>query len=145
MLPILSFVLLSGVPASAWPSVEPRCGAAFSSPWWSPTVGIVVSLPLGIVLALGPALQCRWCKFFSVAFIEFVRGVPLITVLFMASVMLPLFVPERFAPDKLAARADRRRAVRLGLYGGGGARRACRRFRAANTRRRRRSGCAIGG
>ena len=34
-------------------------------------------------------------------FIEFVRGVPLITVLFMASVMLPLFVPERFAPDKL--------------------------------------------
>jgi general L-amino acid transport system permease protein len=38
---------------------------------------------------------------FSVTFIEFVRGVPLITVLFMASVMLPLFVPERFAPDKL--------------------------------------------
>ena len=35
------------------------------------------------------------------AFIEFVRGVPLITVLFMASVMLPLFVPERLAPDKL--------------------------------------------
>ena len=34
-------------------------------------------------------------------FIEFVRGVPLITVLFMASVMLPLFVPEPFAPDKL--------------------------------------------
>ena len=38
---------------------------------------------------------------FSIGFIEFVRGVPLITVLFMASVMLPLFVPERFAPDKL--------------------------------------------
>jgi general L-amino acid transport system permease protein len=37
----------------------------------------------------------------SVAFIEFVRGVPLITVLFMASVMLPLFVPEALAPDKL--------------------------------------------
>jgi general L-amino acid transport system permease protein len=36
-----------------------------------------------------------------VTFIEFVRGVPLITILFMASVMLPLFVPERFAPDKL--------------------------------------------
>ena len=34
-------------------------------------------------------------------FIEFVRGVPLITVLFMASVMLPLFVPDRLAPDKL--------------------------------------------
>src|SRR5262249_34846526 len=37
----------------------------------------------------------------SIAFIEVVRGVPLITVLFMASVMLPLFVPERLAPDKL--------------------------------------------
>jgi general L-amino acid transport system permease protein len=36
-----------------------------------------------------------------VIFIEFVRGVPLITVLFMASVMLPLFVPEAWTPDKL--------------------------------------------
>jgi general L-amino acid transport system permease protein len=40
-------------------------------------------------------------RILSVTFIEFVRGVPLITVLFMASVMLPLFVPERFSPDKL--------------------------------------------
>ena len=65
------------------------------------TVGMVVSLPLGIVLALGAALRiCRWCGSLSVTFIEFVRGVPLMTVLFMASVMLPLFVPERSAPDK---------------------------------------------
>jgi general L-amino acid transport system permease protein len=40
-------------------------------------------------------------KLFSVIFIEFVRGVPLITVLFMASVMLPLFVPDTWSPDKL--------------------------------------------
>jgi general L-amino acid transport system permease protein len=40
-------------------------------------------------------------RLFSVIFIEFVRGVPLITVLFMASVMLPLFVPESWSPDKL--------------------------------------------
>ncbi len=40
-------------------------------------------------------------KLFSVLFIEFVRGVPLITVLFMASVMLPLFVPDEYSPDKL--------------------------------------------
>ena len=40
-------------------------------------------------------------KLFSVIFIEFVRGVPLITVLFMASVMLPLFVPDAWSPDKL--------------------------------------------
>ena len=40
-------------------------------------------------------------RLFSVIFIEFVRGVPLITVLFMASVMLPLFVPDAWSPDKL--------------------------------------------
>ena len=40
-------------------------------------------------------------RLFSVIFIEFVRGVPLVTVLFMASVMLPLFVPEEYSPDKL--------------------------------------------
>ena len=40
-------------------------------------------------------------RFFSIVLIEFVRGVPLITVLFMASVMLPLFVPPAWAPDKL--------------------------------------------
>jgi general L-amino acid transport system permease protein len=40
-------------------------------------------------------------RLFSTVFIEFVRGVPLITVLFMASVMLPLFVPQQYEPDKL--------------------------------------------
>jgi general L-amino acid transport system permease protein len=40
-------------------------------------------------------------RLFSTIFIEFVRGVPLITVLFMASVMLPLFVPQHYEPDKL--------------------------------------------
>ena len=57
-------------------------------------VGIVVSLPLGILLALGRRSNMPVVRLFSVIFIEFVRGVPLITVLFMASVMLPLFVPE---------------------------------------------------
>lgn len=64
-------------------------------------VGIVVSLPLGILLALGRRSKLPIVKFFSVMFIEFVRGVPLITMLFMANTMLPLFLPERYAPDKL--------------------------------------------
>src|SRR6516225_4904240 len=59
------------------------------------TVGIVGSLPLGILLALGRRSAMPAVRLLSVTFIEFVRGVPLITVLFMASVMLPLFVPER--------------------------------------------------
>lgn len=64
-------------------------------------VGIAVSLPLGIVLALGRRSRLPAVRLFSVVFIEVVRGVPLITVLFMASVMLPLFVPEQWSPDKL--------------------------------------------
>jgi general L-amino acid transport system permease protein len=65
------------------------------------SVGIVVSLPLGILLALGRRSNMPAVRLFSMIFIEFVRGVPLITVLFMASVMLPLFVPQHFEPDKL--------------------------------------------
>lgn len=64
-------------------------------------VGIVFSLPIGILLALGRQSKMPAVKLFSVMFIEFVRGVPLVTVLFMASVMLPLFVPENLSPDKL--------------------------------------------
>src|SRR5262249_53831107 len=53
------------------------------------------------LLALGRRSAMPAVRLASITFIEFVRGVPLITVLFMASVMLPLFVPDRFAPDKL--------------------------------------------
>ena len=63
--------------------------------------GIVASLPLGILLALGRRSQMPVVKLFSVAFIELWRGVPLITVLFMASVVLPLFLPPGTNFDKL--------------------------------------------
>jgi len=66
------------------------------------TIGIVLSLPLGILLALGRrADNMPIVKSLSIVFIEFWRGVPLITVLFMASVMLPLFLPEGANFDKL--------------------------------------------
>jgi general L-amino acid transport system permease protein len=63
--------------------------------------GIVASLPLGILLALGRRSNMPAVRLLSVAFIEMVRGVPLITVLFMASVMLPLFLPSGVNFDKL--------------------------------------------
>ena len=63
--------------------------------------GIVASLPLGILLALGRRSNMPIVRLFSIIFIEFWRGVPLITVLFMASVMLPLFLPEGVTFDKL--------------------------------------------
>ncbi len=64
-------------------------------------VGIAVSLPLGIVLALGRRSKMPIIKMMSVGFIELIRGVPLVTVLFMASVMLPLFLPPGVTFDKL--------------------------------------------
>lgn len=68
-------------------------------------VGIVFSLPLGVMLALGRRSRLPIIQLLSVIFIEFVRGVPLITVLFMANTMLPLFVPQEWSPDRQIGRA----------------------------------------
>ncbi|WP_075182929.1 amino acid ABC transporter permease [Pantoea sp. 1.19] len=64
-------------------------------------VGIAGALPLGILLALGRRSSLPIVRSLCVIFIEFWRGVPLITVLFMASVMLPLFMAEGTSIDKL--------------------------------------------
>ncbi len=63
--------------------------------------GIVASFPIGIVLALGRRSKMPVARLTSILFIEFWRGVPLITVLFMSSVMLPLFLPDDVQFDKL--------------------------------------------
>jgi general L-amino acid transport system permease protein len=65
------------------------------------TVGIVAALPLGILLALGRRSDMPIVKAVCASYIELWRGVPLITVLFMASVMLPLFLPAGVDFDKL--------------------------------------------
>jgi general L-amino acid transport system permease protein len=65
------------------------------------SVGIVASLPFGILLALGRRSAMPVVRAVCVTFIELIRGVPLITVLFMASVMLPLFLPAGVNFDKL--------------------------------------------
>ena len=64
-------------------------------------VGIVASMPVGVALALGRRSTIPLIRIFSIAFIEFWRGVPLITVLFFATYMLPLFVPTGFTIDGL--------------------------------------------
>lgn len=65
------------------------------------SVGIAGALPWGILLALGRRSHMPIVRILSVIFIEFWRGVPLITVLFMSSVMLPLFMAEGTSIDKL--------------------------------------------
>jgi len=101
VLPVLSFVLLHGAPYVGLAVVPTALWGGILVTIVVATVGIVFSLPLGILLALGRRSDKPVVRLLAVGFIEFVRGVPVITVLFMASVMLPLFVPEPLAPDKL--------------------------------------------
>ena len=98
--PLVTFILLTGgmfglevVETAQWGGLLVTLVVAVS--------GIVASLPIGIVLALGRRSEMPFVRLVCIAFIEFWRGIPLITVLFMASVMLPLFLPEGVNFDKL--------------------------------------------
>lgn len=64
-------------------------------------VAILFSFPLGVLLALGRRSELPAVRWFSVLYIELVRGVPLITILFMAQLMLPLFLPEGMTIDRV--------------------------------------------
>ena len=81
--------------------------AVFTSSWGGllltlilAAVGIVVSFPLGVLLALGRQSNLPTIKWASTAYIETVRGVPLVTILFMAQIMVPIFLPD-FRLDKI--------------------------------------------
>ena len=97
--PILTFWLLYG--GLGLPIVETSNWGGLLVTLVVAVTGIVASLPLGILLALGRRSKLPFIKIVSVVFIEVWRGVPLITVLFMASVMLPLFLPNGVNFDKL--------------------------------------------
>jgi general L-amino acid transport system permease protein len=98
--PVLAFVLLTGGLIGLAP-VKTSLWGGFLVTLIVASVGIAASFPLGIFLALGRRSQLPIVRWVSTGYIEIVRGVPLITVLFMASVMLPLFLPEGITIDKL--------------------------------------------
>lgn len=83
------------------PWVETRQWGGFLVTLIVAVTGIVISLPLGILLALGRRSNMPLVRLACVIFIEFWRGVPLITVLFFATYMLPLFLPRGFSFDTL--------------------------------------------
>ncbi len=98
--PVIAYILFVG-DALGLPLVEtPLWGGLFLTLVIG-GVGIVGSLPIGIVLALGRRSKMPAVRAVCVGFIELWRGVPLITVLFMSSVMFPLFLPEGMNFDKL--------------------------------------------
>ena len=98
--PVLAYLLFYGG-VFGLPEVETYQWGGLMLTLVLAVVGMVLSLPLGILLALGRRSQMPVVRAACITFIELWRGVPLITVLFMASVMLPLFLPEGATLDKL--------------------------------------------
>ena len=94
-------IAIMGLDRGGLPAVDTRLWGGLLLTLVVSVTGIVVSMPVGIVLALGRRSALPLIRIFSVAFIEIWRGVPLITVLFLASYMLPLFVPTGFTMDGL--------------------------------------------
>ncbi|MCP5304603.1 MAG: amino acid ABC transporter permease [Chromatiaceae bacterium] len=98
--PVIAFYLFSGG-IFGLKHVETSLWGGLTLTLVLSSVGMAASFPLGILLALGRRSNMPIVKSLSIIFIEFWRGVPLITVLFMSSVMLPLFLPEGTHFDKL--------------------------------------------
>ncbi|EPE97542.1 amino acid ABC transporter permease [Rhizobium grahamii] len=99
ILPVLYGLMAGGVlglpavPTTQWGGLPLSFMLAF--------VGLSLALPLGVLLALSRASDLPVIRVLATSFIEIVRGVPLISILFMATVMLPLFMPEGVTVDKL--------------------------------------------
>ncbi|WP_017013003.1 amino acid ABC transporter permease, partial [Enterovibrio norvegicus] len=93
------YLLLGGV--AGLPKVETHLWGGLLITMIIAIVGIVISLPIGVVLALGRRSDMPIIRSLSTVYIEVWRGVPLITVLFMASVMLPLFMSGESETNKL--------------------------------------------
>ncbi len=99
---VVSAVLMNGVGSISWLPVVP------TGMWGGLLVtmilavgGIVLSFPIGVLLALGRRSSLPVVSIFSTIFIEVVRGVPLIGILFLSSLILPLFLPPDVRIDRL--------------------------------------------
>ncbi|PPQ37346.1 amino acid ABC transporter membrane protein 2, PAAT family [Rhodoblastus acidophilus] len=100
-LPVAGFVLLYGAPALGLPVVGTNLWGGALVSLIMALAGIAAALPGGVLLALGRRSDLPALRWLCVGIIEFVRGAPLIAVLFMANVLLPLFLPPDWAPDRL--------------------------------------------
>jgi general L-amino acid transport system permease protein len=99
---VVSILLLRGFEGSgALPVVQTTRWGGLMLNLMVAAVGIVASFPIGVLLALGRRSNLPVVKVFSTLFIELVRGVPLITILFMGSLILPLFLPEEVRIDRV--------------------------------------------
>ncbi|QWG16060.1 amino acid ABC transporter permease [Bradyrhizobium sediminis] len=106
-------IALLGLDRGGLPVVDTRLWGGLLVTLVVSVTGIVTSMPVGIALALGRRSTIPLIRVFSIAFIEFWRGVPLITVLFFATYMLPLFLPGNFTVDGLV-----RALIGIALFAG---------------------------
>jgi general L-amino acid transport system permease protein len=106
-------IAVMGLDRGGLPVVDTRLWGGLLVTLVLSVTGIVASMPVGIALALGRRSTIPLIRFFSITFIEFWRGVPLITVLFFATYMLPLFVPTGFTVDGLV-----RALIGIALFAG---------------------------
>ena len=100
ILPPLGVWLLAG--GFGLPAVETREWGGLMLTVFISIYASLIAIPLGIVLALGRQSQLRVIRLVSVLFIEFWRGVPIIAVIFLASLLLPLIMPTGIGVDRLA-------------------------------------------
>ena len=100
LFPVVAYVLLVGN-VLGLPHVETRLWGGMLVTLVITFTGIIGSLPLGVLLALGRASRLPVVRMLCVIFIEFWRGVPLVTVLFFATYMLPLFLPGNWRMDPM--------------------------------------------
>jgi general L-amino acid transport system permease protein len=106
-------IAVLGLDRGGFPLVDTRLWGGLLVTLVVSVTGIVTSMPIGIALALGRRSTIPLIRIFSIAFIEFWRGVPLITVLFFATYMLPLFLPGNFTVDGLV-----RALIGIALFAG---------------------------
>ncbi len=98
----LSFLLLSGMAGTPLPSISSNAWGGLLLTVLIATVGILLSFPMGVLLALGRRSQLPIVRILSTGYIEVIRGVPLVTILFMADIILPLFLPGEWRLDRVA-------------------------------------------
>jgi general L-amino acid transport system permease protein len=98
----VTFFLLAGFAGTPLASVSTNAWGGLLLTVLLAVVGIVLSFPMGVILALGRRSELPALRWLSTGYIELIRGVPLVTILFMADIILPLFVPSEWRLDRVA-------------------------------------------
>jgi general L-amino acid transport system permease protein len=99
VLAVIGLLMWGGIPGLPYVPQERWGGLAITL--ILSTFGIALAFPLAVLVALGRRSKMPAIRMLCIVYVELIRGVPLISLLFMASVMFPLFLPEGINIDKL--------------------------------------------